>query len=175
MPAAKQQKNPPETGNAFSLLKRVLSTYLLPYGKVVGLAIIFMALAASMTALIALLMEPILDDVLGGKKEEYILPVCLAVAATFICRGGSTYIHTVLMNRIGQSIVADIQRDLFSHFSKMDMAFFHEHTSGSLLSRVTHDVNVMRIAVSDTLTGFGKSFFTALKTASTGPSPVDVV
>lgn len=160
MPAAQQQKISPKNATAFSLLKRVFSTYLKSYSTLVILAVIFMIVAASMTALLAVLMEPILDDVLGGEKENLILTVCFAVAATFVCRGAATYIHTVLMNKIGQSIVADIQRDLFSHFTKMDMAFFHNHTSGSLLARIIHDVNVMRIAVSDTLTGFGKSFFT---------------
>ncbi|MDH5723180.1 MAG: ABC transporter ATP-binding protein/permease, partial [Alphaproteobacteria bacterium] len=160
MPAAQQKKETHENSRVFILLKRIFKTYLIEYINLVILAVIFMILAAAMTALIALLMQPILDDVLVAKKENLILAICYAVAATFVCRGVVTYVHTVLMNKIGQSIVADVQRDLFSHFTTMDMAFFHANTSGSLLARVVNDVNVMRIAVSDTLTGFGKSFFT---------------
>ncbi len=44
----------------------------------------------------------------------------------------------------------------------MDMAFFHANPSGQMISRVVNDVSVMRAAVTDTLTGFGKSFFTLI-------------
>ena len=40
--------------------------------------------------------------------------------------------------------------------------FFHEHSSGQLLSRIVNDVNVVRNTVTGTLTGLGKSFFTLL-------------
>ena len=63
------------------------------------------------------------------------------------------------MNKISQSIVADIQRDVFSHFMTLDLKFFHKYPSGQLVSRVTNDVNVMRTAVSDSLTGLGSNFF----------------
>ncbi len=143
-----------------NLMKRLVKTYLLPYLSSVLTALIFMALAAAMSAAVAQLMQPILDDVLNGQKTEMILPVGTAVLTVFIVRGLSTYAHTIIMNKVGQSIVADIQQDLFSHFMVLDLQFFHANPSGQLISRVINDVNVMRIAVSDTLTGFGKSILT---------------
>ncbi|MEM7651229.1 MAG: ABC transporter transmembrane domain-containing protein [Pseudomonadota bacterium] len=143
-------------------MKRLVNTYLRPYIRQVGLALFFMALAAAMTAAIAQLMQPILDDVLTGKKTSLIFPVALSVMGVFVVRGLSTYMHTIIMNKVGQSIVADIQKDLFSHFMDLDLQFFHANPSGQLISRVINDVNVMRIAVSDTLTGFGKSILTLM-------------
>ncbi len=145
-----------------NLMKRLVKTYLLPYLASVLTALLFMAVAAAMTAAVAQLMQPILDDVLNGKQTELILPVGLAILIVFIVRGLSTYAHTIIMNKVGQSIVADIQQDLFSHFMVLDLQFFHANPSGQLISRVVNDVNVMRIAVSDTLTGFGKSILTLL-------------
>lgn len=142
------------------LVKRLIWNYLYPYRFLMALAIFFMAFAGAMTAAIAGLMQPILDDVLYGGKEDLIVPVSMAIALTFAGRGISTYLHTILMNKIGQSIVADIQTHLFSHFMRLDMSFFHANTSGHLISRVINDVNVMRSAVTDTLTGLGKSLFT---------------
>ncbi|MGH1455312.1 MAG: ABC transporter ATP-binding protein [Alphaproteobacteria bacterium] len=126
------------------------------------MAVFFMAVAAAMTAAIAALMQPILDDVLNEGKEEFIIPVAVGLSVAFAARGITTYIHTILMNKTGQSIVADIQRQLFSHSLGMDMAFFHANPSGQMISRVVNDVSVMRAAVTDTLTGFGKSFFTLI-------------
>ena len=144
------------------LVKRLVRDYLSPYLWKLLLALFFMAFAASMTAVIASLMQPILDDVLSGGKEEMILPVAMAISATFAMRGITTYIHAILMNKVGHSIVADVQAHLFSHFMYLDLAFFHANPSGQLLSRVVNDVNVMREAVTGSLTGLGKSVFTLL-------------
>jgi len=144
------------------LIKRLVKGYLLSYRGQLFLAIIFMAVAAAMTASIAALMQPILDDVLNKGREEYIIPVALALSFAFAVRGVTTYFHTILMNKIGQYIVADVQRELFAHCLRMDISFFHNNSSGSLISRVVSDVDRMRVAVTDSLTGFGKSFFTLI-------------
>lgn len=146
----------------FDLVKRLVGTYLRPYNKSLFIAIIFMALAAAMTAAIAGLMQPVLDNVLYGGEESLIIPVSLGIAAAFAVRGISTYVHTVMMSKIGHSIVADIQNHLFAHFMRLDMAFFHTHESGTLLSHVVNDVGVMRSSVTNTLTGLGKSLFTLI-------------
>jgi len=144
------------------LIKRLARRYLRFYVGTLVVATFFMVLAAAMTAAIAKLMQPVLDDVLNGQNADMIVPIALAVFATFVVRGLSTYFHTILMNKIGQSVVADIQSDLFRHFMCLDLAFFHDNPSGQLISRVVNDVNVMRATVSDTLTGLGKSFFTLI-------------
>ena len=43
---------------------------------------------------------------------------------------------------------------------RLDLGFFHANPSGQLISRVINDVNVMRIATTDLLTGVGKSTLT---------------
>lgn len=158
----KYKENQMNRGKTLTLLKRMIRTYLLPYKFKVVVAVFFMALAAAMTAAIAALMQPILDEVLNEGKEEYIIPVAVGLSVAFAARGLSTYFHTILMNQTGQSIVADIQRQLFSHSMTMDLSFFHANPSGQMISRVVNDVSVMRTAITDTLTGFGKSFFTLI-------------
>lgn len=142
------------------LIKRLLLGYMSPYKGQMAIAIFFMALAGAMTAMVAALMQPVLDDVLYTGKEDLIIPVAFGFAAAFAVRGVSTYMHTVMMSKVGHSIVADIQNHLFSHFMKLDLSFFHMHTSGDLLSHVVNDVSVMRNAITNSLTGFGKSLFT---------------
>lgn len=157
-----ENENIPNKKTTF-LVKRLIREYLRPYLGQLTLAFVFMALAAAMTAAIAQLMQPVLDDVLGtqGRGNE-IWFVSTLVFVVFLVRGLATYIHTIMMNKIGQSIVADIQKSLFDKFMVMDLAFFHANPSGQLISRVINDVNVMRVAVSDSLTGLGKSLLTLI-------------
>ena len=156
MPAAL----PNESG--LKLMKRLAKDYIKPYTGLMVVAVFFMAIAAAATATIAQLIQPVLDEVLSGANGAVIIPVGLMVLGTFAVRGVSTYIHTVVMNKIGQSIVADIQRDLFTHFMKLDLSFYHANPSGQLISRVINDVSVMRIAVSETTAAFGKSLLTLI-------------
>lgn len=148
--------------STINLMKRLMKTYLLPHSRMILVALVFMMIDAATTAFVAKLMQPILDDVLNGARTDLIVPVGLLVLGTFAARGISTYYHTTLMTKVGQSIVANIQRDQFSHFMNLDLAFFHANPSGQLIARVISDVNVMRVAVSDSMTGLGKSLITLI-------------
>lgn len=142
------------------LLRRTVGTYLRPYFRLLAVAMALMALSGAMTALLARLIQPAIDEMFQNRNQDLILPLALGFFAVFCLRGAATYGHTLMMYRIGQSVVADIQHALFRHFLTLDLDFFHAHPSGQLLSRVTNDVTVMRIAVSDALTGIGKSLLT---------------
>ncbi len=142
------------------LVKRLARAYLSPYrGELAG-ALAMMAIAAGMTALFAAMMEPVIDEILVNGDQRKIWGVAVAILVIFLIRGFSTYFHTIMMNNIGQSIVSDIQNQMFSHFLAMDLTFFHAHPSGQLISRIVNDTTVMRTAVSESLTGIGKSLLT---------------
>jgi subfamily B ATP-binding cassette protein MsbA len=145
--------------SSFKLMKRLVKTYLTPYGGLVGGSIFFMLISAATTAFLAKLMQPILDDALGGTRGM-VLPIALLVLLAFLVRGVSTFMHTIIMNKVSQSIIGDIQKDLFSHFMTLDLAFFHANSSGQLISRVVNDVSVVRSALADTLTNAGKNLMT---------------
>jgi len=149
----------PKNTTAF-LVKRLAVTYLKPYIRPLVLAGFFMVITAASSAGMAGLMQPVMDDVFFSKQTDLIVPVALAMFAVFALRGISTYLHVILMGKTSQSIIADIQRDMFRHLMVLDLAFFHANPSGQLISRVINDVNIMRMAVTDTLTGLGKSLLT---------------
>ncbi len=151
----------PKNSTAY-LSKKLAKTYLLPYWPKLLFALFFMIIAAAMTAGIAQLMQPVLDEILVSGNKETIFPLGAAVFVTFVVRGISTYLHVIAMTKIGQSIIADIQKDLFAHFMRLDLGFFHTNPSGQLISRVINDVQVVRIAVTDALTGFGKNLLTLI-------------
>ncbi len=125
-----------------------------------GAGLFFMLLEALMTAALAQLMQPLMDRVLGGKETGLIVPFGFVILAVFTIRGLSSYMHSIIMNKVGQRIVGDLQKDLFSHFMSLDLAFFHANPSGQLISRVVNDVSIMRMAVSETTAAFGKSLLT---------------
>lgn len=152
-----KEKNKVQT---MPLIKRLAGNYLAPYSVSLFLAICFMIIAASMTAAFAAIIEPVIDQVLIAGDTGRVWALATGIFLIFFIRGVAGYTETILMHKIGQGIVGTIQNQMFSHFMDMDLRFFHKNPSGQLISRVINDVNVVRGAVTNCLTGIGKSVIT---------------
>lgn len=152
--------SPPHMTSSWPLVRRLFVTYVRPHMGSLILAMLLMFIAAAMTGAMAKLMEPIIDKVFTAKDQSALWPVAFGVMAVFIIRGLATYGHTVMMNRLGQRVVCDVQRDMFGHLVYADLAFFHGQQSGTLLSRFISDVGMIRAAVIEGMTGMGKNALT---------------
>jgi ATP-binding cassette, subfamily B, bacterial MsbA len=144
------------------LLSRLVRHHVRPYFGRLALAMICMAIAAGATAGLAQLMEPVLDRVFIDKDESILVMITLAVLVIALVKGLVTYFEGVLMGYVGQRIIADLQTRLFAHLIHFDLAFFHDAGSGRLISRFTNDINAMRNAVSQVLTGLIKDALTLI-------------
>jgi subfamily B ATP-binding cassette protein MsbA len=148
------------------LIRRLAGRYLRPYAGRLAAAMAMMIISAGLTAGFAKLIQPLLDHVLVQHRGDLIAPMGVAIFAVFFCNGIATYAYTVMMARIGQGIVADIQSDLFNRFVTLDLSFFQRNPSGQLAARITSDVNVVRAAITECLVGIGKNFLTLIFLAS---------
>ena len=131
-----------------------------PYFVWILLAVLCMSLMAAATTFSAWLMEPVIDEVFIAENSDLLWPLGGAVFFTFFIKGFANYGQSVLMSFVGFRIIADNQNRLFAHLSRMDISFFHNNSTGKLISRFTVDINQMRVAVSNVLTGFGKDLLT---------------
>ena len=155
-------KIPSVRPQTIKLVKRLTGNYLKPHAGTLFLAVCFMIVSAAMTAAFATIIEPVMDQVLIAGNTQKIWGLGLGIFIIFFVRGTASYLDTILMNKIGQEIVAAIQKDMFSHFMDLDLKFFHKNPSGQLISRVVNDVDVLRNAVTSCLTGIGKSTITLI-------------
>lgn len=144
------------------MMLRLFKTYVRPHMKKLFFATIMMLISAAMTGIMAKLMEPIIDKVFDAKDAQMLWPVAFGVLLVFTLRGAANYGQTVLMNIIGQRIVSQMQKDLFAHLIYADLAFLQREYSGQLMSRFLSDVNMIRNATIQSLTGMGKNAFTVL-------------
>ncbi len=125
-------------------------------------ALLFMALGAGMTGAAAAIIKPITDELGKPHSASIMLGLTGAVIVIFALRGFGTYFHTVIMNRVGQRIVTDVQQDMYAHLLRADLAFFHANASGQLIARLTNDVAVMRTAVGECMTSAFKGGLTLI-------------
>src|ERR1035437_5451288 len=53
------------------------------------------------------------------------------------------FIQTYMMQWVGQKIMFDLRRDIFSHMQRMHIGFFDNHAVGRLVTRITSDVDAI--------------------------------
>ncbi len=146
--------------SSYALIKRLFTGYMRPHMARFILAFLFMGIGAATTGALAKAIEPIVNQLGKGRSDAYIMGLGGAVLGIFTLRGIATYFHTVIMNTIGQRIVTDVQQEMHRHLLQADLAFFHANASGTLLTRFTNDVAVMRQAVGECMTSSFKGGLT---------------
>jgi subfamily B ATP-binding cassette protein MsbA len=125
-------------------------------------AILAMLGVSGLTALLAYLVKPVLDDVFFGKNLSmlYILPPL--VVALYAVKGGLTFLHHYQMNYIGLSTTNLLRNELFRHLQRQPHAFFDGQATGVLMSRMNYDVNLLQNSVANVVTSFFKDTFTVI-------------
>ena len=160
-----ENKDEPKSGGHLGtgvLVRRLAHENLRHYWTYLVMAVGCMAIVATTTAFSAYLMEPIVNDVFVAQQEDRLWWVAAAVIIAFVAKGMGNYGQSVLMSFVGLRIVADNQARLYRHLIGMDLAFFHSRSSGRLVSRFLVDINQMRVAVSNVVTGFGKDLLSLI-------------
>jgi len=64
----------------------------------------------------------------------------------FVCAGGQYLMHV-----LGQRVVHDLRRDVFTHITSMDMTYLHNNPVGRLVNRTTFDVQSLSELFTDAL------------------------
>jgi len=132
--------------------KRLL-TYLKPYMTRLVLAGICMVGVALLTASLAYLVKPALDDIFFNKKMSMLFWIPLAVASVYILKGLCDFGQYYLMAFVGQSVIRDLRNQMFDKLESMSVGFFVRHSTGELLSRMNNDVALVQGAMTSAITG----------------------
>jgi subfamily B ATP-binding cassette protein MsbA len=145
-----------------ALVGRLARDFMRPHAKRIVLAFLLMGLAAGSTAGRAWLMEPVLDRIFVAREGSLLLLIAGGALALALVKGLADYGEAVLMTRVGQRVIADVQIALFARLMRADLAYFHAHPTGALVSRFTNDAALLRGAAANVLGGIGKDAVTVV-------------
>jgi len=145
-----------QPAKSLPLIRRLLKEHLRPYRAKVLFAMLCMLIVAAATATNAWMMQSALDHIFIQKDRDMLLIIPLAVFCVGLVGATANYGNLVTMRFVGQRLVADIQKRLFSHLMRADLSLFHHESAGRLISRFTSDINLMRAAFTTALTSLVK-------------------
>lgn len=141
---------------------RRLLKYLKPYLTRLALAGICMMGVAILTASLAYLVKPALDDIFFEKNHQMLFMIPLVVACVYVFKGFCDFGQYYLMSFIGQSVIRDLRDEMFKKLSDMSVGFFVRHSTGELVSRMNNDVMMVQGAMTNAITGIVRDVLTII-------------
>lgn len=141
--------------------KRLLE-YLKPYSLKLMLALFCMSGVAIMTASLAYLVKPALDEIFFERNKEMLFMIPVVVASVYIFKGFCDFGQYYLMSFIGQSVIRDLREEMFTKLSNMSVGFFVRHSTGELVSRMNNDVMMVQGAMTNAITGIVRDVLTVV-------------
>ena len=145
-----------------ALIKRLVREHWREYAPRYVVAFLFMALVAGTTALSAWIMKDVVNRIFVERSQTALTWVPLAIIAIFCIKGIATYLQEVSLARIGNSIIADAQKRIYTHLLDMDAAFFQRHNSNDLMVRISHGTSAARDMLNLLALSFGRDLLTLI-------------
>jgi ABC-type multidrug transport system fused ATPase/permease subunit len=86
----------------------------------------------------------LIDDVVGRREVQWLLPLVGAVVAATLVQGLTSYALTQLLSKAAQKLIADMRIRVQAHVGRLPVAFHDANRTGELVSRIMSDVEGVR-------------------------------
>ncbi len=128
-------------------LLRVL-TYLSPYRTLAVTTLAFALLTTGLELVPPQLVRIVIDDVIGGGREDLLVWVILGLLAALGARNVCASLRIRLNNKVEQRVVHDLRRQVFAALQRLALSYFENRSTGEIMSRVSGDTeHVERIFI----------------------------
>ncbi|MBA5802563.1 MULTISPECIES: ABC transporter transmembrane domain-containing protein [Rhizobium] len=127
-----------------------LTPYLMRYRGLVAGALISLALAAITSLALPLAVRRMIDHGFTQSDGRFINSYFAMLMVMAIVLAVASALRYYFVITIGERIVADLRRDVFSHVTRLSPSFFDVNQSGEIVSRLTADTTQIKSAVGAT-------------------------
>ena len=126
----------------------------MPYRVRLGVALVALIVAAGCVLMLGQGLRHVIDRGFGSGDPALLNQALAAVVAVSCVLALATYGRFYLMMSVGERVIADIRRAVFSHVVSLSPAWFDATRTGEVVSRLTNDTEQLRQVI-----GFGFSMF----------------
>ncbi len=123
-----------------------LLTYLKPYSKsLLPLSIITVIINTAVRLAIPILIGVYtLDKAIRQKDGNLLFTLVGVIAGLYIVNYIANILRIRWMNMLGQGVIYDLRKHLFSHVQWLSHRFFDQRSGGSILVRIMNDINSLQ-------------------------------
>lgn len=144
-------------------MMRRLLTYLRPYWRQVGVALLAILVSSGAALAQPYLVKLAIDDHVATRQLEGIGRLAWLYVLVLVAAFAAEYVQTWTLQMTGQRIMRDLRMAVYGHLQRLDLRYYDRNPVGRLMTRVTSDVDVLNdlftsgvvTIVGDALTLFG--------------------
>ena len=103
----------------------------------------------------------LIDDVIGRRQVELLLPLVGAVLGATLLQGVTSYGLVQLLSKAAQQLIADMRIKVQAHVGRLPVAFHDATKTGALVSRIMTDVEGVRNLIGTGLVELSGGLLTA--------------
>jgi subfamily B ATP-binding cassette protein MsbA len=134
-----------------TLYRRMLA-YLRPYlWPYFAGAMVCMVFFSATNGVMPMLVRYVFDDVFTAHDRAALMVLPGVIIVTFIVRGLLSFGTLYLSEYVGQRIIADLRTAVNDHLQRLSLSFFNRTPTGSIISRLTNDVALVRGALTESV------------------------
>jgi len=141
---------------------RRLLSYVLPHWRVFLIALIGMAAFSATEVGFPMLMKPLVDDSLIARDPDAIKLIPILMVALFSVRIVVNFVATYCMSWVGRTVIKELRKDMFNHLLSLPTTTYDKTSSGSLLSKISYDVEQVASASTNVITVIVQEGLTAI-------------
>jgi ATP-binding cassette, subfamily B, bacterial len=145
------------------ILRRIFE-FARPYRRALIGFLILSVISAILTVATPILAGRVVDAIVAGDSEREVVILALLIAGIAVLDAIVGITERWQSSRIGEGLILDLRRSVFSHVQKMPIAFFTRTRTGALVSRLNNDVIGAQRAFTGILSGIVSNLIALLLT-----------
>ena len=161
-----------------------LYSHFKPFLKRFILAMFFMAMVAAFTSFFVVIIQPIIDELfiqgggrlgaksqiirnlimrlLGIKESQLVLVLPQLLFLAFLGQAVFSFLSLYMMKTLGLKVVRNIRDKLYRNLIHQSIDFLSKSKTGDLVSRVSNDIEKIKLAVAETLSVYIRESLTLI-------------
>ena len=140
-------------------LMRRLLRYTQPYRGVAAAAVLLLMLEGGLQLAGPLLTRRVIDVAIPARDAALVAALATAFALSLLAQFGCAFGETILTSLLGQRIMQDLRRELFTHLQRLPIPYFDRTPVGRLTTRVTQDIEALNeLFTAGVVAGLGDLF-----------------
>ena len=145
---AAEARHRPKSRNLKPLL--AMTPYLLAYRGRIAMALVALVVAATATLIVPVAVRRVIDRGFTAENVTLINQYFAVMLAVVAMLAAGSAVRMYYVSWLGERVVADLRKALFSHLLALSPGFYESQRSGEVVSRLTADTTQIKSAFSIT-------------------------
>lgn len=110
----------------------------------------------------AMIVKEVVDEIFMNKDQAMLIYIPFVVLVLIGIKGLASFGQVYFIEYVGQQVIRQIRDELYCHLQKLSLRFFSKNQTGTLVSRITNDVNLLQTAAATIISEAIRQGFTAI-------------